>query len=144
MKLSRHARFLYQPCAPLGKNGRMVTNSPAHWRLAKEAAIEGTVLLKNDGGLLPLIKGTKLALFGMGTFDYVKGGGGSGRVYPAYFRNIYEGFKEKSTRIQIFEPLSRFYYDYAADKMNLLREDQILPEPPGVQFLSCVLFQKSS
>ena len=35
------------------------------------------VLLKNDGNLLPFAKGTKLALFGMGTFDYVRGGGGS-------------------------------------------------------------------
>ena len=38
------------------------------------------VLLKNNEGLLPFAKGTKLALFGKGTFDYVKGGGGSGGI----------------------------------------------------------------
>lgn len=32
------------------------------------------------GKLLPLAKGSRLALFGKGVFDYVKGGGGSGDV----------------------------------------------------------------
>ena len=31
------------------------------------------VLLKNDNDLLPLAQGTKGALFGKGSFDYVKG-----------------------------------------------------------------------
>ena len=78
MKLSRHARFLYQPPLPLGKNGKMVTNSPAHWKMSKEAAIEGTVLLKNDGAL-PLKQGSKVCLFGTGAGEYLTGGGGSGR-----------------------------------------------------------------
>ena len=42
MQLNRHARFLYQPVLPLGKNGKLATNSPEHWRIAKETAIEGT------------------------------------------------------------------------------------------------------
>lgn len=36
------------------------------------------VLLKNEGEVLPLAEGSRIALFGKGTFDYVKGGGGSG------------------------------------------------------------------
>ena len=36
------------------------------------------VLLKNEKNTLPIRKGTKVALFGKGTVDYVKGGGGSG------------------------------------------------------------------
>ena len=48
MQLSRFARFFYQPVLPLGKNRTFVTCSNAHWRLAREAAVEGTVLLKND------------------------------------------------------------------------------------------------
>ena len=52
------------------------------------------VLLKNNESLLPFQAGTKLALFGKGSFDYVKGGGGSGDVTVAYTTNLYEGFKK--------------------------------------------------
>ena len=48
------------------------------------------VLLKNENNVLPLAAGSKVALFGKGTFDYVKGGGGSGDVTVAYIRNLYE------------------------------------------------------
>ena len=51
-----------------------------HIALSKEAAKEGMVLLKNEGEVLPLKKGSKVALFGKAAFDYVKGGGGSGDV----------------------------------------------------------------
>ena len=97
MKLSRHARFLYQPCLPLGKDGRMVTNSPAHWRLAKQAAIEGTVLLKNDG-TLPLKKGSKVCLFGVGAGEYLTGGGGSGRVFADRDVTLADGLQAAALR----------------------------------------------
>ena len=71
-------RVLYQPNLPLGKDGRRVTACEEHIRLSKEAAKEGMVLLKNEEQTLPFVKGTRLALFGKATFDYVKGGGGSG------------------------------------------------------------------
>ena len=67
------------------------------------------VLFKNENGLLPLAAGSKIALFGKGSFDYVKGGGGSGDVYTAYVRNLYEGLKAQETAVQIYEPLSAFY-----------------------------------
>ena len=69
--MKKWRRILYHPNLPLGENGKRVTACPEHIELSKNAAKEGMVLLKNDGGLLPLGKGTKLALFGMGTFDYV-------------------------------------------------------------------------
>ena len=97
MKLNRHARFLYQPCLPLGKNGKMVTNSPAHWRLAKEAAIEGTVLLKNDGAL-PLKKGSKVCIFGTGAGEYLCGGGGSGKVFADRDVSLADGLQAAADR----------------------------------------------
>ena len=57
-----------------------------HIALSKEAAKEGMVLLKNEGEVLPLKKGSKVALFGKAAFDYVKGGGGSGDVTVSYTR----------------------------------------------------------
>ena len=46
--------------------------------LCKNAAAEGTVLLKNDGNLLPLSKGTRLAVFGRMQTSYYRSGTGSG------------------------------------------------------------------
>ena len=61
--MRKHARFLYQPVIPLGKNGTFVTGCKAHLKLAADAAAEGTVLLKNDG-ILPLSGPCKVAMFG--------------------------------------------------------------------------------
>ncbi|MDY3919019.1 MAG: glycoside hydrolase family 3 C-terminal domain-containing protein [Candidatus Limivivens sp.] len=107
--MEKWTRVLYQPNLPLGENGEKLTGSQKHIELSKEAAKEGMVLLKNNGGLLPLGKGTKAALFGKATFDYVKGGGGSGDVTVAYIRNLYEGLKLQKDKISIFEPLCDYY-----------------------------------
>ncbi len=111
MSFDKFAHFLYQPCAPLGPDGRLATGSPAHIALSLEAACEGMVLLKNDNNVLPLAKGTKVALFGTAQFDYVRGGGGSGDVTTAYTRNIYEGFKMKEEEglVEVFEPVSELF-----------------------------------
>ncbi|MCR5099945.1 MAG: glycoside hydrolase family 3 C-terminal domain-containing protein [Butyrivibrio sp.] len=45
---------------------------------AREAVSEGVVLLKNEGEVLPLKEGSKLALFGRNQFSYYKSGTGSG------------------------------------------------------------------
>ena len=108
---------MYHPNLPLGENGQRVTACPEHIELSKNAAKEGMVLLKNDGGLLPLGKGTKLALFGMGTFDYVKGGGGSGDVNVEYEVNLYEGFKKLNNHVELCEELADFYRDYIRNEI---------------------------
>ena len=65
-------RVKYQPNTPLGANGQKVTASKAHTELSKQAAKEGMVLLKNENSLLPFEKGTRLAVFGKASADYVK------------------------------------------------------------------------
>lgn len=109
--MEKWARIKYQPCLPLGINNSKVTGCEEHIALSREAAREGMVLLKNNGSILPLKKGTKIAIFGKAQIDYVKGGGGSGDVHCAYVRNIYDGLKLKSG-IDIFDSLSLYYKDY--------------------------------
>lgn len=106
-------RYRYFPCIPLGEDGRRITASPKHIALSRRAATEGMVLLKNEGKALPLAAGEKVALFGKGQIDYVRGGGGSGEVTTAYTRNIYEGMleKEKEGKLSLFHALSAFYED---------------------------------
>ena len=125
--MENYARFRYQPCLPLGKDGRRVTASKEHIELSKKAATEGIVLLKNDG-TLPLRPHNTVALFGKATIEYIKGGGGSGDVHCPYIRNIYEGFltKENENKISIYKPLAEFYKDYVRkESINVLTQEQI-------------------
>ena len=61
--------------------------------LAREAAAEGFVLLKNEAQTLPLKPGTKIGLYGAGAVRTIKGGTGSGDVNNRYNVNIYDGLK---------------------------------------------------
>lgn len=106
--MNKWTRVIFQPNLPL-EPGRYVTASPEHIALAREAAEEGMVLLKNDGGLLPLREGSRIALFGKGSFDYVKGGGGSGDVSTVYVRNLYDGFRELKGAVSVYEPVADYY-----------------------------------
>ena len=111
MKLSKWARHLYQPVLPLGKDGRRVTGGADHIALSRRAAAEGMVLLKNEKNVLPVRRGTRVALFGKAGADYVKGGGGSGDVTVAYIRNLIDGMriKEQEGKVCLYEPLNEFY-----------------------------------
>ena len=117
VKLSKWQRVQYMLNLPLGEDRMYVTACQEHVDLSREAACEGMVLLKNEGGLLPLAKGTKLAVFGKAQADYVKGGGGSGFVSAPYTRSLQDGFAEKQAegKIETFEPLTKFYADYVAE-----------------------------
>ena len=69
------------------------------------------VLLKNEKNVLPVRRGTRVALFGKAGADYVKGGGGSGDVTVAYIRNLIDGMriKEQEGKVCLYEPLNEFY-----------------------------------
>ncbi len=111
-KMEKWARINYQPCLPLGDNNSKITGCDRHIELSRQAACEGTVLLKNEDNVLPLKKGAKVAIFGKAQIDYVKGGGGSGDVHCEYIRNIYRGVKLKSDKVEAFDALSLYYEDY--------------------------------
>ncbi len=73
------------------------SNTPdlkSHATLSRNAAAEGMVLLKNDNGALPLNKGQKVALFGVGSYKPVIGGTGSGAVVVAYTVALEKGLSQ--------------------------------------------------
>lgn len=109
-------RPTYLPCYPLGDNHSRITECEKHRELSRTAATEGSVLLKNENAILPLAKGTKVAVFGKAQIDYVKGGGGSGGVHVSYVRNIYEGLKLKKEQVDVFDELSLYYQNYVECK----------------------------
>jgi len=104
--MEKWTRVNYQPNLPLCP-GKYVTCSDEHIAIALEAAQEGMVLLKNENAVLPL-SNSKVCLFGKGTFDYVKGGGGSGEVHTRYIRNLYDGITHRGYAA-VCEELAEYY-----------------------------------
>lgn len=70
-----------------------------HGRLARKAAEEGFVLLKNEGQLLPIAKGTRIGLYGGGAVCTVKGGTGSGDVNERASVTIAQGLRNAGYEI---------------------------------------------
>lgn len=132
--MKKWSRVRYSPCLPMGRDGKLLTGCPEHIEISRNAAAEGMVLLKNNGGLLPLKDGRKIAVFGKAQYDYVKGGGGSGDVTVGYVRNIYDGLKIKEAegKISVYDGLIDFYKDemekqYAAGKEKGLTQEPEIP-----------------
>ena len=82
----------------------------AHAQVAREAAAESIVLLRNEGSTLPLKGGQKVALFGIGALDFVAGGTGSGNVNKAYVVNMKEGLENAGFTVD--EALIKYYQAY--------------------------------
>ena len=92
--------------------GYKYSNRPdleAHAKIAYEAAAEGVVLLKNDGAL-PLSGDHKVAVFGTGQIETVRGGTGSGWTYPRYVISILDGMRER--KIEVDEKLAELHRRY--------------------------------
>ena len=66
-----------------------------HKTAAKNIAAQGMVLLENKNNSLPISKekGTKIALFGQGVYNTIKGGTGSGAVNQRDNVTVQQGFE---------------------------------------------------
>ncbi|MBE5951541.1 MAG: hypothetical protein E7260_08100 [Lachnospiraceae bacterium] len=85
----------------------------AHRALARRAAADGMVLLKNNG-VLPL-KNKTIALYGVGARMTVKGGSGSGNVEERYSVTIEQGLKNAGYSIAKPLWLERFEEKFNRD-----------------------------
>ncbi len=122
-------RARFTPNLPLGADGSRVTAGQEHIGISKQAAKEGMVLLKNAGHVLPLARGAKVALFGKGTVDYVRGGGGSGDVYSPYVHNILDGFRALKDEVSVFSESADFYQSYVEKAYEEGGIPGLIPEP---------------
>lgn len=83
-------------------------------RMARAAAAEGAVLLKNDKNVLPLKEGERLAVFGRIQFDYYKSGTGSGgMINTRYVVGILDALKEE--KLVLNHRLEQVYRDWLED-----------------------------
>ena len=82
---------------------------------AREAVAEGIVLLRNEDGALPLAKGSRIALFGRGQFNYYKSGTGSGgMVNTRYVTGIAEAL-EQSEDFELNSYVKGCYQEWLKD-----------------------------
>lgn len=87
---------------------RAVVTSPSHATFARTAAEDGTVLLKNSGGILPLVPGRtrSIAVIGAdGGSQAQAAGGGSAAVVAPYVVSPYRGIVSRAG------PHTRVVYD---------------------------------
>ncbi|MDY3251123.1 MAG: glycoside hydrolase family 3 C-terminal domain-containing protein [Candidatus Choladocola sp.] len=127
--MKKWTRARYMPNLPLEGHERKVTASPEHLELARRAGCEGMVLLKNEDQILPLHPDERIALFGKGVFDYVKGGGGSGDVTVSRVWNLYDGLVERGAGDRIFVPLAQFYRGEVEKQYGAGAEPGLTVEP---------------
>lgn len=108
--------------APTGSLDANVT-SPAHTAVAKQVAQEGTVLLKNAGGVLPVDTATvhSIAVIGQdASTATLSRGGGSAEVNPPYVVTPYQGIAKRAAA-------SGINVQYAMGSSN----DGTLPQVPA-------------
>jgi beta-glucosidase len=105
-----------------------------HAKVARMAAAQGMVLLRNEGAVLPIATGKKVALFGNTSYDIIAGGTGSGDVHKAYTISLQQGLANAGYKVQA--KLAKEYKTYI-DSMRAKQPKNpnfFVPTPPIPQF----------
>lgn len=95
--------------------GYAYSNQPqlkANAEVARKAAREGMVLLKNEKSVLPLQSNEQIALLGVASYDFITGGTGSGDVNGSYIVDLKQGLTDAKFRLD--GDVDAFYADYLA------------------------------
>lgn len=96
----------------------------AHAALTRKIAAEGSILLRNEGDVLPFNKNMKsVALFGAGSYNTIAGGTGSGDVNKPYIISIAQGMENAGYSIDsdikdIYTKYLDFEKKQYGDKLN--------------------------
>ncbi|NVK56230.1 MAG: glycoside hydrolase family 3 C-terminal domain-containing protein [Alteromonadaceae bacterium] len=83
----------------------------AHAQIARQAAAEGVVLLRNNDATLPLKGLTRVATFGNTSYNFIAGGTGSGDVNEAYTVSLVDALEANGFKIN--SQLQKTYEQYA-------------------------------
>ena len=107
-------------------------NLKAHAQIVREAAAEGTVLLKNNENLLPLNHMENVALFGCGSYRPIAGGTGSGDVNKAYIVSLVEGMRNAGFNVDnnLVSEYTKYLwaYDEKMAKLEWWQRNPVAPE----------------
>ena len=93
--------------------GFKFSNAPdlkAHADIARKVAGESIVMLKNDSGTLPLKGNEKVAVYGVGSEDFVAVGIGSGHVVAKHVSNMRESLTDAGFKLN--QDLAGYYKAY--------------------------------
>lgn len=103
-----------------------------HASVTRQSAVEGMVLLKNNGAL-PFNDINNVALFGNCSYEFIAGGTGSGNVNRAYTVSLLEGMKNAGLKTD--DSMQAEYAQHIAYAKTQVKE----PEGPMARFLSAPL-----
>ena len=93
-----------------GDEGTGNADLKAHAQIARTAAAESMVLLKNAGNALPIHNGAAIALFGTHGYSLITGGTGSGDVNKPYTVSLNDGLAGAGYKVDA--GLEKSYKDY--------------------------------
>ena len=105
--------------------------------LSYEAAVEGIVLLENDG-TLP-ISAQKLALFGAGSEYTIAGGSGSGEVNTRHNISVLEGLEMAGIEITTKDWIQRYDTAWKEGKASFIKEMRRKLFRPGVDLMTEIM-----
>lgn len=116
-------------------------------KIARTAASEGIVLLKNEQQTLPLSASVKsIAAFGNTSYDFISGGSGSGDVNEAYTVSLVQGFE--SSNLKVDPELQRQYEQHVkVEKAKLPKKRyffELLPPIPELPLDEKLILRKAT